>query len=452
MGISYWPLVQTALMNQVGAGAYKNWIAPLDLTSVNDDVAQLEVPTNYIGDYVQRSYGDQLLRELAKHQPDVRRLQFITNTKSKRTADGTDRTDNQHTPPQAVAQKPRAGAALNPRFRFENFVIGASNELAYAAARRVIEGEELAFNPLFLHSATGLGKTHLMHAIAWDILAQKPHAKVLYLTAEQFMFSFVQALRSKDTHNFKEMFRKVDILMVDDVQFIVGKESTQEEFFHTFNAVVDQGKQIILAGNRSPFDMDGLDERIKSRMQMGLVVDIQPADYELRLAILRAKMQEHSRNYADVSFEDGVLEFIAQRISSNTRVLEGALARLFAFGSLIKRPISIETCNERLGDILRASDREVSIDDIMHSIGQHYSVSISDLISPRRSRSIARPRQIAMFLCKEMTSKSLPEIGHRFGKRDHTTVIHAIKKVEALLKQDQQTAKDMQHLKQILRH
>ena len=289
-----------------------------------------------------------------------------------------------------------------------------------------------------------------MHAIAWEIRRRNPEAKVIYLSAEQFMYRFVQALRFKDMLSFKELFRSVDLLMVDDVQFIAGKDSTQDEFFHTFNALVDQNKQIIISADRAPGEIDGLENRIKSRLQSGLVVDLHPTDYELRLGILQSKAEKHISHYPEVIMSDGVLEFLAHRISTNVRVLEGALTRLFAFASLVGREVNLEMVQECLADILRASDRKVTIDEIIRKVSDHYNLRMTDILSPRRARTVARPRQVAMFLAKTLTSKSLPEIGRRFGGRDHTTVIHAVKKIEDLKSIDNQIAEDVELLRRML--
>ena len=329
-------------------------------------------------------------------------------------------------------------------------MVGTPNELAHAAARRVAEGGEVSFNPLFLYGGVGLGKTHLMHAIAHEIRATRPEARVLYLSAEQFMFRFVQALRFKDMHSFKEQFRSVDMLMVDDLQFIAGKNSTQDEFFHTFNALIEQGKQIVISADRSPGEIEGLEERIRSRLQWGLVVDLHPTNYELRLGILHAKAETQAKANPTVGLDVKVLEFLAHRISSNVRVLEGALTRLFAFGSLVGRDITLDMAQESLADLLRQSDRKVTIDEIQRKVAEHYNLRISDLLSPRRARAVARPRQVAMFLSKDLTSKSLPEIGRKFGGRDHTTVIHAVKRVEELKKSDNQIAEDVELLRRML--
>jgi len=449
MSIEIWPSIKLALRKTVGEAAFTNWINPLELTSVDASKANFATPTKFIGDWVDRNYGDSIKFEFAKHGFDVDRLVFSVNIENKIAPAKKSKkiTESKNT---KTGSRDLPGASLDPRYTFDNFVVGKPNELAHAAARRVAEGGDVSFNPLFLHGGVGLGKTHLMHAIAWEIKKRDPNAKVLYLSAEQFMYRFVQALRFKDTISFKEMFRSVDVLMVDDVQFIAGKSSTQEEFFHTFNALIDQNKQVIISGDRAPVDMEQLEDRIKSRLQWGLVVDVHPTDYELRLGILQSKQESQARYNSTVEVSPGVLEFMAQRISSNVRVLEGALTRLYAFGSLVGRPVTLEMAQESLSDILRATDRKVTIDEIIRKVTDHYGVNLTDMLSARRTRSIARPRQVAMYLSKKLTSKSLPEIGRRFGKRDHTTVIHAVKKIEELQSIDNQIAKDIEILRRML--
>jgi chromosomal replication initiator protein len=449
MGIEIWPSIKLALRKTVGEAAFTNWINPLELTSVDASKANFATPTKFIGDWVDRNYGDSIKFEFAKHGFNVDRLVFSVNIENKIAPAKKSKkiTESKNT---KTGSRDLPGASLDPRYTFDNFIVGKPNELAHAAARRVAEGGDVSFNPLFLHGGVGLGKTHLMHAIAWEIKKRDPNAKVLYLSAEQFMYRFVQALRFKDTISFKEMFRSVDVLMVDDVQFIAGKSSTQEEFFHTFNALIDQNKQVIISGDRAPVDMEQLEERIKSRLQWGLVVDVHPTDYELRLGILQSKQESQARYNSTVEVSPGVLEFMAQRISSNVRVLEGALTRLYAFGSLVGRPVTLEMAQESLSDILRATDRKVTIDEIIRKVTDHYGVNLTDMLSARRTRSIARPRQIAMYLSKKLTSKSLPEIGRRFGKRDHTTVIHAVKKIEELQSIDNQIAKDIEIIRRML--
>ena len=315
-------------------------------------------------------------------------------------------------------------------------MVGASNELAYAAAKRIAEADKVSFNPLFLYGGVGLGKTHLMHAIALEIKKNWPERKVLYLSAEKFMYQFIRALRFKDTMSFKQQFRSVDVLMVDDIQFIAGKDSTQEEFFHTFNTLIDHNHQVIISADRSPVDLDGIEERIRSRLGWGLVTDIHPSDYELRLGILQSKAEAHLEENPGLIINDNMLEFLAQKIDSNIRVLEGALNRVIAYSSFVGRPLTIDMAQEVLKDLIRASQRRITIDDIQRKVADYYNLRLSDLLSARRSRQIARPRQVAMYLSKILTTRSLPEIGRKFGGRDHTTVIHAVKRIEGLRDSD----------------
>ena len=328
------------------------------------------------------------------------------------------------------------GAPLDPNLSFDNFVVGASNELAYAAAKRIAEADKVSFNPLFLYGGVGLGKTHLMHAIALEIKKNWPERKVLYLSAEKFMYQFIRALRFKDTMSFKQQFRSVDVLMVDDIQFIAGKDSTQEEFFHTFNTLIDHNHQVVISADRSPVDLDGIEERIRSRLGWGLVTDIHASDYELRLGILQSKAEAHLEENPDLIINDNMLEFLAQKIDSNIRVLEGALNRVIAYSSFVGRPLTIDMAQEVLKDLIRASQRRITIDDIQRKVADYYNLRLSDLLSARRSRTIARPRQVAMYLSKILTTRSLPEIGRKFGGRDHTTVIHAVKRIEGLRDSD----------------
>jgi chromosomal replication initiator protein len=469
-----WVRVQDELQRSVGRNAFATWIEPLDLVSVEDGVAVIAAPTGFIGTWVERNYGDLILRHLAAAGVEADRIRFEVVQPSLRTADGTivpapgaipaRRTAPPARPAPAAQPAGRGvratdlgrddgetpGAPLDPRFTFDSFVVGKPNALAHAAARRVAEGGAVTFNPLFLYGGVGLGKTHLMHAIAWELQKQRPELKVVYLSAEQFMYRFIQALREKQMIDFKQLFRSVDVLMVDDVQFIAGKDSTQEEFFHTFNALVDQNKQIIISADRSPGEINNMDERIRSRLQCGLVVDLHPTDYELRLGVLQHKLEVQRAAHPDLRIADGVLEFLAHRLSTNIRVLEGALMRLFAFASLLGKVITLDMAQECLSDILRASERKVTIEEIQRKVAEHYSVRLSDLVGPKRQRPIARPRQVAMYLAKQLTSRSLPEIGRRFGGRDHTTVMHGVKRIEELKRTDAQIAEDLELLRRAL--
>jgi chromosomal replication initiator protein len=309
----------------------------------------------------------------------------------------------------------------------------------------VAEAPTAPFNPLFLFGGVGLGKTHLMHAIAGQIRANAPQKRVLYLSAEKFMYQFIRALRYKDTMAFKELFRSVDVLMIDDVQFIAGKENTQEEFFHTFNALVDQNRQVVISADKSPAELDGIEDRMKSRLGWGLVAEIHSTTYELRLGILQSKADQ-----MHVDVPGKVLEFLAHRITSNVRELEGALNRLVAYANLVGRPINLENAQEVLHDLLRANDRKATIEEIQKRVAEHFNIKISEMHSARRSRAVARPRQVAMYLAKQLTARSLPEIGRKFGGRDHTTVMHAVKKVDELRQSDHSFAEDVELLRRML--
>ncbi len=450
-----WGQLKQDILMSVGKSNYTNWIAPLDLAEVNDGVATLNVPTNFLGNYVSQNFGDLILYKMNQICPEVRRLHFEVAPEAQRRASPARETAPQaeaapKTPQATATDSGLPTAPLDERFTFDTFVVGKPNELAHAAAKRVAEGGPVTFNPLFLYGGVGLGKTHLMHAIAWELQSRRPELNVVYLSAEQFMYRFVQALRERRMMDFKEMFRSVDVLMVDDVQFIAGKDSTQEEFFHTFNALVDQNKQIVISGDRAPGEIEHLEDRIKSRLQCGLVVDLHPTDYELRLGILQSKVEQFRLQYPDLKMSDGVLEFLAHRISTNVRVLEGALTRLYAFASLVGHEITLELTQDCLADVLRASERKVSIEEIQRQVSEHYNIRLSDMIGPKRVRTFARPRQVAMYLCKQMTSRSLPEIGRRFGGRDHTTVMHGVKRIEELRAQDAQIAEDLELLRRTL--
>jgi len=449
-----WGQVQNELRKSVGKNAFASWIEPLSLASLEDGIARFDVPTNFMRDWVSRNYSEQIRQHLVKAGLIVERIEFsvkkVLPIPMREIPGGARRPAR----PAPVARAEDAGdlpgATLDARFTFDSFVVGKPNELAHAAARRVAEGGPVTFNPLFLYGGVGLGKTHLMHAIAHEMQMRQPELRVLYLSAEQFMYRFIQALRDKQIMDFKEVFRSVDVLMVDDVQFIAGKDSTQEEFFHTFNALVDQNKRIVISADRAPGEIKDLEERIKSRLQCGLVVDLHPTDYELRLGILQQKAEFYRGQYVGLTLADGVLEFLAHRITTNVRVLEGALTRLFAFASLVGREITLDLAQDCLADILRASDRKITIEEIQRKVSEHFNIRLSDMIGPKRTRTIARPRQIAMYLSKQLTTRSLPDIGRRFGGRDHTTIMHGVRVIEEMRGADHQLAEDVELLRRLL--
>ena len=486
MSVELWQQCVELLRDELPAQQFNTWIRPLQVESAGDEL-RVYAPNRFVLDWVNEKYMVRLLELLAERAnglaPALSLLIGSKRSPAPRMAAPTPSPSINSAPvasapaavadespssdplivaaPQPAASRPvertvqvegalKHTSYLNRTFTFENFVEGKSNQMARAAAWQVADNLKHGYNPLFLYGGVGLGKTHLMHAIAREIQTRQPEARVLYLSAEQFMYRFVQALRERTVMDFKELFRTVSVLMVDDVQFIAGKDSTQEEFFHTFNTLVDQGKQIVISADRAPGEIKDLEERIKSRLQCGLVVDLHPTDYELRLGILQSKTDAFRMQYPGLQIAPGVLEFLAHRITSNVRVLEGALQRLFAFASLMGREITLDMTQECLADILRANDRKVSIEEIQRKVAEHYNIRLSDMIGPKRVRTVARPRQIAMYLAKQMTSRSLPEIGRRFGGRDHTTIMHGVKKIEELRDADHSLAEDIDLLRRLL--
>jgi len=436
-----WERVTMRMRQDIGEAAWRNWIKPLRVSRLEDGTLTLEASSMLARERVTSQYADRLRVISAAEYGTVRKVEISLASQQ------APRMSQQKRAPSTAGAAAGAplGAGLDPRYTFANFVVGKPNELAFAVARRTAESATVAFNPLFLYGGVGLGKTHLMHAIAWHIREQDPSRNVVYLSAEKFMYRFVQALRFRDTMSFKEQFRSVDVLMIDDVQFISGKDSTQEEFFHTFNALVEDGRQVIVSADKSPTDLEGLEERLRSRLGWGMVADIHPADYELRLGILQAKAER-----ARIAVPDKVLEFLAHRISSNVRELEGALTRIAAHANLVGREITIDSAAELLSDLLRASSRQVSIDEIQKRVAAHYDVRVAEMFSARRARNVARPRQVAMYLAKTLTSFSYPEIGRQFGGRDHTTVMHAVRTIEGLVGSDNRIAEDVQLLRSLI--
>ncbi|MGB0343568.1 MAG: chromosomal replication initiator protein DnaA [Parvibaculales bacterium] len=476
-----WQRVRSRLRGELGEATFNSWFKLLSLGGADKGRVILLAPTNFVRSWIEAHYVARIRSYWQSEDAAIRRVDIDLQPEWTRNGVPETKVREQKSVPGPVSQpvrlqKPRApqtaqvteaatprdevGAPLDARFTFDNFIVGKSNELAHAAARRLTETEQVTFNPLFLYGGVGLGKTHLMHAIAWEIRRQNPERTVLYLSAEKFMYQFIRALRYKDIMSFKQQFREVDVLMIDDIQFIAGKDSTQEEFFHTFNALTDHNRQVIISADRSPTDLEGIEERIRSRLGWGLVADIHPTDYELRLGILQSKA-EVAQVKAEAAASDGksiprpmipqqVLEFLARRIVSNVRELEGALNRIIAYASFVGKPVTLEVAQDVLSDLLRASEKRVTIDEIQRRVAEYFNVRMSDMLSARRARAVARPRQIAMYLAKQLTTRSLPEIGRKFGGRDHTTVIHAVRKIEQLRGEDPALDEDVDLLRRML--
>ena len=438
---SLWDGIYNSLREEFGEAVFRSWLKPLTLQAYYHGTLEVSVPTRFMRDWIQSHYSSRILEMCAARHDEIRRLEIVVVQVASRDSDA----DAAKPAPSAKANENRVedpfelSSPFDPRFTFETFIVGKPNALAHAAASRVVESPNVPFNPLFLYGGVGLGKTHLMHAIGWAMKKNAPQKRVMYLSAEKFMYQFVKAIRAQDTMSFKDTFRSVDVLMIDDIQFIAGKESTQEEFFHTFNALVDQNKQIIISADKAPSDLTGLEERLRSRLAWGLVADLQPSTYDLRLGILQSK-----RTLLATEIPDAVLEFLALKVTSNIRELEGALNRIVAHADVTKTLITLETTQDVLSDLLRSHDRRITIDEIQRKVAEHYNIRLPDMHSARRARQVARPRQVAMYLAKQLTSRSLPEIGRKFGGRDHTTVMHAVRKVEELMVEDPQIAQDVE--------
>ncbi|MFK7973556.1 MAG: chromosomal replication initiator protein DnaA [Rickettsiaceae bacterium] len=442
-----WQAVSRDLTSHYGQDLYNNWFSKINFFEATDgDKILLVAPSNFIRDWIKSNYFDIISQLWSHHDSAIKSLDIITK---KTSTQAKKQTNNTETLPDAsvLSTQLEQSSHLDSRFTFDNFVVGPPNELAYAASLSVAEAKKAAIksNPLFLYGGVGLGKTHLMHAIAWHSHKKNPKRKVLYMSAEKFMYRFIKALRNKDIMSFKEEFRSVDVLMIDDIQFICGKESTQEEFFHTFNAIIDNNKQMVISCDRSPTDLDNIEERIKSRLGWGLVADVHSTTYELRVGILESKLEKMS-----LTIPKNVIDFLASKITSNVRELEGALNKVIAHSTLIGREVTLDSTQDILRDLLRSNERTVTIEDIQKIVANRYNIKVSDMSSSRRQRSISRPRQIAMFLSKTKTSKSLAAIGEKFGKKDHSTVIHAIKQVEKIMVTDVDFREEITLLTRIL--
>jgi chromosomal replication initiator protein len=441
-----WESIRSGLRRDCGARTFDGWLRPIALGGFDSDTGtlRLELPSQFMADWVQTHFAERLALAWRQRLAEVRQIRIGVGPAAPRTAAIV------QIPAPAARAEPAAAkeaaslysVALEPRYRFESFVVGKANEVAFSAARTLASADKVAFNPLFIHGGTGRGKTHLLHAIGHEFHRLRPRAKIIYMSAEKFMVEFVAALRANETIRFKQQLRSADLLMIDDVQFIAGKESTQEEFFHTMNEIISAGRRLAISSDRAPQDLDGIEPRILSRLSWGLVADINAADLELRLNIIQKKLEQ----LPDLNVPEDVVMFLAKRISSNVRELEGALNRIAAYAMMQNRTIDLEFVGEVLANILRANQRRISIDEIQTRVSDHYRIRKAEMTSARRAREVARPRQVAMYLSKQLTPRSLPEIGRRFGGRDHTTVIHAVRQIEKLRAQDAELDADIRLL------
>jgi len=446
-----WEQTKLAISNDVRVIVWKAWIEPLELIEYKNSILYLSAASYLISSRAETQYYETIFLQASKMFVNLKKIKILKQTsekiidKEKNTKQVLTSKVNIHSDDE-VSFLTSAAMQLNPKFTFDNFVVGHSNEMAYAVSKRVSETMSTTYNPLYLYGQVGLGKTHLLNAIAIDLKEKFSNLKIVLMSAERFMYQFIKAIRLKDTIRFKDQFRSVDVLMIDDIQFIGGKGSTQEEFFYTFNDLIDKGKQIIITSNKPPIELTDLDEKLKSRLGGGLVVDFLPTNFDLRIDILNKKVQSLS-----LSIPNEVLEFLANKIDNNIRELEGALNRICANHDLTGRAITIENAEELLLDLLQINEKKISITLIQQQVSLYFNLKVTEMSSPRRSINIARPRQIAMYLCKEVTSFSYPEIGKAFGGKDHTTVMHAVKKIEALSIADFKLKKDLIDLRKLIR-
>ena len=453
-----WARVRGRLQAEVGEVEYRNWLRQMTLIGLDGDEVTVHLPTRFLRDWVRSHYGDRLGALWQMESPVVRRVDIRVGG----AVQVAGLAESVAPIPMAPANDASTAArgeerlervaetgTLDPRYTFANFIVGKPNAFAQACAQRVAERPASpGFNPLFLYGGVGLGKTHLMHAIAWQLIdPARPGGpvSVAYMSAEKFMYRFIAAIRSQSTMQFKEQLRSVDVLMIDDLQFLINKDATQDEFFHTFNALVETGKQIVISADKSPSDLSGLEERVRTRLGSGMVADLHATTYELRISILEAKAAN-----ANVTVPPKVIEFLAHKITTNVRELEGALNRLVAHANLFGQSITLESAHELLHDILKAHERRVTIEEIQRKVAEHWNIRLTDMSSPRRARAVARPRQVAMYLAKQLTSRSLPEIGRKFGNRDHTTVMHAVSRITELMAVDPAFADDVELLRRML--
>ncbi len=467
-----WSRVKGRLRSSVGDDVYSSWFARMDLESVQQESVRLSVPTTFLKSWIQAHYAERVLSCFQAEMPEVHRIDLTVRSPARcltpavkeipsvaLDARRAERAEGRPIELRSTAIAPVSashdalgGSPLDPRLTFASFVVGRSNTLAHAAARQVAEGrrgDAVMFNPLYIHSGVGLGKTHLLQAVTWAGNASGER-KVLYLTAEKFMYGFVAALKTQTALAFKEALRGIDVLVIDDLQFLQGK-STQAEFCHTLNALIDAGRQVVIAADRPPSDLESLDDRVRSRLAGGLVVEMGALVEELRLGILKQRVAAARAHHASFDVPEPVLDYLARTITHNGRDLEGAINRLLAHSKLNAQPVTLEMAEREVRDLIRPQEpKRIKIEDIQRVVARQYNVSRSDLLSSRRTANVVRPRQVAMYLAKTLTLRSLPEIGRRFGGRDHTTVLHAVRKIEALVAKDTTLSEEVESLKRQL--
>ena len=425
-----WNEVLKNFKTTFGNDVYESWLKNINLKKEFNHYVVLTAPTRFVRDWIVSRYADKILDIIKTFKKSIQRIEFFIE-ESKEKSDKIDfRRDSQIS---SIENSLLNYNRFNLNNSFDNFMVGESNELAYTAARKVCT-QSSHYNPLFIYSVVGMGKTHLLNAIGLDIENSK---QVMFISAERFMYHFIRSIKSNDMVKFKDFFRKANVFIIDDIQFVAGKEAMQEEFFHTFNALIEKGSQIVVASDRSPSNLDRVQGRIKSRLSGGLVIDIQPPDLNLRIKILRSKFEDIKKNFNEnYNLNDEVFKFLATEITSSIREMVGALNRVLAFSKINTKSPNIYECKRILKDFINDNKKSINVESIQNIVAVYFNLNIQEMLSPRRSRSLARPRQIAMYLAKKYTTNSLPDIGRKFSNRDHTTVIHAVKKINELVKND----------------
>ncbi len=441
-----WKLLQNEMKNKFGSEIYDSWLKKIDLVDEFKNYVLLSVSTRFIRDWITSRYLDQILQIIKSYKKDISRIEFVINENIKNKNSDEIKQDNSSANEKVsfIKDSYLQYNRIDPNKNFENFLLGKSNKLAFEAAKKV--SEQIAhYNPLYIYGGVGMGKTHLLNAIG---LSLKEKNKVMFISAERFMYQFVKSIKSNDMVKFKEYFRNTDIFLIDDIQFMNGKEAMQEEFFHTFNVLLEKGSQIIVSADRPPNKLTRIQERIKSRFSGGLVVDIQNADFELRYNIIKSKNEDlaiHDPN--NIKISDEIIKFISTEVNTSIRELVGAFNRVVSFSRIYGKTPSMSEVKVILKDLLNLTENKVDIDNIQTIVCKYFKISKNEMLSPRRSRYLVRPRQTAIYLAKMLTSKSLPEIGRSFANRDHTTVIHSVKTIEKLRKEDNELNLSIDSLK-----
>ena len=439
-----WIDILQKLKRTFGNDIYESWIKNVNLKKEFNHYVVLSVPTRFVRDWIVSRYADKILDVIKTFKKSIQRLEFsIEETQEKSDSNIFSKKSTITSIENSFLNYNR----FSPNNRFDNFIVGESNELAYTAARKVCV-QSAHYNPLFIYSPVGMGKTHLLNAIGLEVGNTK---KAMFISAEKFMYHFIRSIKKNEMVKFKDFFRAANIFIIDDIQFVNGKEAMQEEFFHTFNALIEKGSQIVISSDRPPSNLDKIQERIRSRMSGGLVIDIQPPDLELRIKILKSKFQEIKVNFREnYDLSEEVFKFLATEVTSSIREMVGALNRILAFSKINTKSPNIYECKKILKDFINSNNKLINVELIQNLVASHFNLNIQELLSPRRSRSLARPRQIAMYLAKQHTTNSLPDIGRKFSNRDHTTVIHAVKKIDELIKKDNDIRQSIDELKKKL--